>query len=286
MLKKTFLFGALFSRAMLIAQQMSPIDMVINPLVERLAISGIGGFNTGALSGNIANSSSNGLGSSLQFGLDWNPMVKEHENKSISVLALSLKINPVLNTRQINRDSLNIKKLTLVDNEHLFQFGLRHRYIKHLGEENAKLSLNTYGDFFYTPYKVRVDSQTTAEFNTLNVSVGHQAAFIQQFGVGDLNLGLSLQGNFLQIINPSDTNAGFERAIRNPNNLALPKQYLGLGGRVTLQFNDFNLFADMRKFWAVDKNIIVPGINDKLFVNIGAVVFGTAIRSRAKTPKD
>ena len=269
------------------AQQMAPIDLIINPLRERLAISGIGGFNSANTAGSNSNALGNGLGSSLQAGFDWNAIVKDNQRGDLSVFALSFKFNPILNTRRINKDSLNVKKLTLVDNEHFVQFGLRYRWVKNSeNPENAKLNLTTYADAFYTPYKVQLDSARTAAFNTLNVSFGQQGAFLQDFSVGDLNFGLSLQGNYLQIINPSDTSLGFERAISNPNGITFPKHYAGLGGRVTFQFNDINVFVDMRKFWAINSSIVVPGLNDKLFLNFGAVVFGTAIKGRSKTNDD
>ena len=268
------------------AQQMSPIDLIIDPLRERLAISGIGGFNSANTTGNNSSAFGSGLGSSLQGGFDWNAVVKETPKGDLSVFAMSFKLNPILNTRRINKDSLNVKKLTLVDNEHLFQFGLRYRWVKHnANADNAKLNLTTYGDAFYTPYRVQIDSNKSASFGTLNISVGQQGAFLQDFSVGDLNFGLSLQGNYLQILNPSDSTLGFERAINNPNGITFPKHYAGLGGRITFQFNDVNIFVDMRKFWAINSTIIVAGLNDKLFLNFGAVVFGTAIKGRNKVDR-
>src|SRR5574337_1326910 len=111
---KTLITLFAFIPVFLVAQQLSPTELIATPLTHNFAISGIGGGNLYELSKRTGSSSA-------QLAIDWNvfnskPKTTRRGKPKLFTVATVTRYNPIITTRLLNRDSLLIRKLPFTDN--------------------------------------------------------------------------------------------------------------------------------------------------------------------------
>lgn len=278
-----FLVIALAVPCSVLAQQLSPTDMIIQPRQNRFAISGIGG-------GNLYETKSKTGSSSGQISVDWNMFSKDRismgGNDKTVTTGTVFRYNPVITTRLLDKDSLVAKKLPFVDNEYLLHFGLRSRGLRGAGDayydgystdnETAVLT-GVFIDFMYTPYAVEVDT-SIARFNTVNIHGGYQCGFFNgNSPVGSIGFAFSPQVDYLQIVDDAEAPNGFERSMKS--NVNLPSKVIGTGFKFIFQVNDFAVFFEARKYWGLNSQAEIAGLTDRALISFGGVATGTAFRN-------
>ncbi|MFK7796826.1 MAG: hypothetical protein AB8E82_05185 [Aureispira sp.] len=280
--KKYIILLILISNSFVVlAQLSSPLELIASPFKNRYAISGLGG-------GNFSEFNLDGLSFSAQVAIDFNAInilktTKKGNDKVISH-GILLKINPGLTSRVFMRDSISPTRLISPENEHVLAIGYRIRNLLEidmgnaLGDNgNADIFYAPYIDFMYTPYNVNIDT-STARFHTINISLGFQfGVLFGGFKIGNIGLDLSGFASYLNILNDRDTPYGFENAM-NIQYHNVPKNFIGTGGKLLVQFNDFTFFFEAKYFWAVDSSLTVIGLNDSVNFSIGGLANGILIK--------
>ncbi|MCS7074239.1 MAG: hypothetical protein NZ108_07215, partial [Bacteroidia bacterium] len=237
---------------------------------------------------------------SAQTSVDANFQLTDNGHVENS-LALSLRYNPIITTRTIQFDSFNVKKLALVENEHLLYLQAGRRWIKDNGMDGKAINSLLF-DAAYTPYNVeRKDSslsQTTSrgietvKFWTFQAMASYQFSYYTYVkGIGDLLFSFSGQTSFLQISDKEASgisnsaymnarNTGFDRLIEPDTLTRVTRSYVGVGGKVLLQINDIGLFFEARKYFSTGgggANILQ--LTEPMIFSFGAVISGAVLKN-------
>jgi len=278
-MKNALLFTSLLSVFGAFSQQPSPIGIIYNPRINKLAISGVGGGNLYEFS--TANSSTSG-----QFALDWNIEISDKSSKKgkdkYTTLTPVFKYNPFLRAKYNTGDSLSVRKLAFIDNEFALFFGVRFNTLKEFGNDANSKSLNSgFFDFSYTPYSLSGSAVAdNTGFSNFNMNLGYQWGIISNTDFGVIGVILSPQLNFISVYEDKLLGTSLEEMMNISERVS--RNYLGAGAKLNIPVNDFSFFFEIRKYVPLNTSFQTPGLTDRTIFSVGGVATGTVFKTRTK----
>lgn len=150
-------------------------------------------------------------------------------------------------------DTFSVGKMTFAEDALLHVGWHRVALSKILqGGKNQFNQLMYFGEFYYRPYKIDVDS-TDCRFSVLNFSGGVQYGFLKK-DIPSLKYFLIAISGQLNYMNVNEADAYLGSLKKCLGDSYHGKNYLGPGLKLTVQFMHFNIYAESRWYFAIDKH--------------------------------
>ncbi len=265
---KVLLFAFLLSVTTAFSQQAMPVEMIFAPQKNNFAISGIGG-------GNLDDFKTKSASGQLVF--DINMYTKETEKRK-NTTSISVKYNPTVDYKFSLSETINMNKIAFIDNQYMLFTGL-HYYSLKAKNVNSKNYYSFFSDFAFSPYSVESSNPENSGFFNFNSTTGFQSGMITNTSFGIIGISLALQGNYIYIYDKSTSDNSFDELL-GFSDKQLSRNYIGTGGKLTIQINDFAIYLELRRYYPLDNTIIIDDFSNRPIFSIGGVATGTIFRNK------
>ncbi len=141
------------------------------------------------------------------------------------------------------------------------------------GGKDQLQHLRLFGEMYYRPYNVVKTTSTIEEnykFSVFNLNFGTQYSYIKKNvpSLGTFLIGASLQMNFM-LTNESDTYlSSLENLVGAENYKG--KNYMGPGGKITVQINYLNIYVEGRQYYSIDDKYLGEKFTKEPIFLVGA----------------
>jgi len=267
-MRKVFLFVILVCLYVTsFGQHIIPVEISTDPENIEIAV-----FGAGTVDGGSA-SFVNSFTSKADIGFVINTLVKRKSGKNgigIGYKQFIVNLNPVIidwNSFDINTisktsiDSFNIQRMPFSEDCFL-HLGFRSNTISKIlqGGADQKILRSFWADLTWRPYtfssidSLSVNFANTLAFQTFNLTAGYQYNFFKTNvpTIETFMIGVSPQICFMGV-NEAQANQDNLKEVYG-NNRYPGQNFLGFGGKLTVQIKHLNIFVEGRQYFGIDKN--------------------------------